>query len=71
MRDTTHSEFIDRWVEHMKTNPQWKKEHTEFIDAQFKMSEAFVERMLKEPNGKEKLREIYGIRNKKGFPSFF
>jgi hypothetical protein len=71
MRDKTHSEFIERWAKHMKANSEWKKEHTAFIDAQFEMSEAFVQRMLKEPNGKEKLREMYGIKNRKGFPSFF
>ncbi len=71
MRDKTHEESIERWVKYMDTHPEWKKEHSAFIDAQFEMSEAFVRRMLKEPQGKEKLRELYGIKNRKGYPSFF
>ena len=71
MRDPTHQESMERWVEYIKTHKDWKKVHTEFIDAQFKHSEQFIERMLKEPNGKETLRELYGIRNKRGYPSFF
>jgi hypothetical protein len=71
MRDETHAQSVERWAKYVKAHPEWKKEHTAFIDAQFEQSEKFVQRMLKEPKGKEKLRELYGIRNRKDYPSFF
>lgn len=62
------SEEIDRWVNYMKENPdKWKKEHTEFINAQFEKSEQFIKRLLKEPNGKEKVIAAYGLKNLKGY----
>lgn len=62
------SEEIDRWVSYMKENPdKWKKEHTEFINAQFEKSEQFIKRLLKEPNGKEKVIAAYGLKNLKGY----
>ncbi|MFT4326180.1 MAG: hypothetical protein ACMXYK_01635 [Candidatus Woesearchaeota archaeon] len=61
---------IDRWVLYMKNNPDtWKEKHTDFINAQFEKSKAFRERLLKTPDGKAKIRELYGIKNVKGFPS--
>lgn len=62
------SEEIDRWIKYMKENPNtWRKIHNNFIDAQFIKANDFVQRMLKEPNGKEKLLNIYNIKNKKVF----
>lgn len=62
------SEEIDRWIKFMKENPdKWKKVHTEFINAQFEKQQAFVERLLKEPNGRQKLIDAYGIKNVKGY----
>ena len=62
------SNEIDRWIQYMKEHPStWKKMHTEFINAQFEKSEAFINRLLKEPNGKEKIINAYGIKNLKGY----
>tara|TARA_B100000315_G_C14381276_1_gene497594 strand:+ start:342 stop:563 length:222 start_codon:yes stop_codon:yes gene_type:complete len=62
------SKEIDRWIEYMKNNPTiWKKKHTAFINAQFKKSYDFIERLLKEPKGEEKLFRLYNIKNRKGF----
>jgi len=59
---------IDRWVKYMKENPsKWKKIHTEFIDAQFSKSEEFIKQLLKEPNGKERVINAYGLKNLKGY----
>jgi len=41
MRDKTHTESIERWAEYMKTHPDWKNLHTEFIDAQYEKAYAF------------------------------
>lgn len=62
------SEEIDRWIKYMKENPcKWKTVHTEFINAQFDKSRKFIERLLKEPNGREKVINAYGIKNLNGY----
>ena len=62
------SEEIDRWIKYMKDNPdKWKKIHTEFINAQFDKSHKFIERLLKEPNGRGKVINVYGIKNLGGY----
>lgn len=61
------AEEIDRWIKYMKENPDWKKIHTKFINAQFEKSYSFMKRLLKEPNGKEKLIQAYKIKNIKGY----
>ncbi|HII15707.1 MAG TPA: hypothetical protein HA362_05330 [Nanoarchaeota archaeon] len=62
------SEEIDRWILFMKENPDtWKKVHTEFINAQFDKAERFWKELLKQPNGKQKLIDAYGIKNLKGY----
>lgn len=66
------SEEIDRWVLYMREHPAgWKKVHTEFINAQFEKSRAFIRRLLKEPNGKEKVINIYDIKNLEGYKGLF
>ncbi|OYT32128.1 hypothetical protein DRJ22_06040 [Candidatus Woesearchaeota archaeon] len=71
MRNKTHDDFITRWAEFVKNDKtrSWKKIHTEFINAQFKKSEEFYERLKKQPNGKKKIIEIFGIKNLKAYPS--
>ncbi len=67
----THMDFITRWADFMKQHPtRWKKIHTEFINSQFVSHEQFLERLLKQPNGKEKIRKLYNIENLDGFPRF-
>ncbi|MFP4424180.1 MAG: hypothetical protein ACLFP2_03020 [Candidatus Woesearchaeota archaeon] len=65
------TEQIERWAEFVKNNPSWKKEHTKLIDAQFAKSKAFYDRLSKTKNGKKKIVEIFGIKNKNGFPKLF
>ncbi len=71
MRDPTHLQSIERWVKHIKSNPNWKVEHTAFIDAQFDHSAKVVKRLQGQPQGREKLRKIYRIGNRKDYPSFY
>ena len=62
------SEEIDRWIKYMKEHPnEWKKIHTKFINAQFSKADAFIRRLLKEPNGRKKIIEAYDIKNLKGY----
>ena len=42
MRDKTHVEFIERWSDFVKTNPEWKKHHTDFINAQYDKFITFI-----------------------------
>lgn len=58
---------IDRWIEYMKKNPEWKEEHTRFINAQFKKQQEFLRRLKEQPGGKEKIIKMYGIKNIKGY----
>jgi uncharacterized protein YfdQ (DUF2303 family) len=62
------TEEIDRWINYMRKNPdKWKKEHTEFINAQFQKSNDFINRLVKQPKGKEKVVSAYKIKNLKGY----
>ena len=68
MRDHRHMEHVERWAAFVRENPtKWKKPHTEFINALFEKNQQFVERLLKTPRGKEKLIELYKIKNKEGY----
>ncbi len=62
------SEEIDRWIKYMKEHPDtWKQVHTEFINAQFEKSERFIHNLLKQPGGRQKVINAYGIKNVKGY----
>ena len=70
MRET-HHDFIKRWAQFMREHPQeWKKIHTEFINAQFISHEQFLDRLLQQPNGKKKVQALYNIKNMEGYPRF-
>ena len=61
-----HQQQVERWAHFVKENPtKWKKIHAEFINALFEKHESFRNRLLQTPNGKEKLQQLYGIKNKK------
>ncbi|HLC75091.1 MAG TPA: hypothetical protein VJH88_04525 [Candidatus Nanoarchaeia archaeon] len=69
MRDKSHADFEERWVKFVKRHPtEWQKHHAAFINGQFQMAWDFIERLSKQPGGKEKIREIYGITNMKAYP---
>ena len=64
----SHLEQVERWANFVKANPEkWREEHNEFINALFENHYQFVERLLKTPKGKEKMIQLYGIKNKKGY----
>jgi hypothetical protein len=67
MRDHTHDEFIDRWANYIKDNPdKWRKQHTAFINSQIHMSKQFLRKLMLTKGGKKKIIELYDIRNKIG-----
>ena len=59
-RDKTHAEHIGLWANFVVNNTfeVWKKQHTEFIDSMFIHSQQVFNRILKEPNGAIRIREI-------------
>lgn len=51
----------EKWALFVREHPtEWKKPHTEFINALFDKHEQFKERLLKTPGGKEKFEKLYG-----------
>ena len=57
-------EQVERWALFVKDNPdKWKKQHTEFINAQFEKHNMFIKNLLKQKDGLEKLVRIYDIKN--------
>ena len=68
MRDKTHDDFVVRWANFVKDNPdKWQKKHAEFINAQIENHREFLKRLLKTPGGREKIIRLYGIKNLKGY----
>lgn len=59
MRDSTHNDFIERWAKHVKTHPEWKKEHTQFINAQYEKHLQLVKKLSSTTRGKETLKKLY------------
>ena len=63
-----HLESVRRWAIFVKENPdKWKKIHTRFINAQFDKHAKFIKRLLKTPDGRDKIVRLYGIKNRNGF----
>lgn len=68
MRDKTHMESVERWAEFMQKNPdKWKAIHTDFIDSQFQKHKDFLKKLKKTKGGKEKIIQLYRIKNLKGY----
>lgn len=62
---TSHEDQIEEWATYILENPTtWKVQHTQFLNAQIEMANAALERIKKQPNGKEKIIEMFGIKNK-------
>lgn len=69
MMRTNHMQSLENWANFVKNNPtKWKKIHTKFINAQFDKSYTFLKRLLKQPNGREKIIKLFKIGNIKGYP---
>lgn len=56
--------FIDAWAKHVKTNPLWRLEHKEFIDAQTNNANQFYKRLIHQKNGLEKFKRVTGASDK-------
>ncbi len=59
MERKEHREQVIRWANFVKNNPlDWKKRHTEFINALFQKHEEFRERLLQTPEGEAKWQKL-------------
>lgn len=56
------NEFIDLWAKEVRTNPNWKSQHTAFINSQILKSNAFYKRLVQTPNGVAKMMRITGCK---------
>lgn len=62
MRES-HLEQVERWARFIRNNPaKWKKAHTKFINALFKMHKDFYKRLAKTPEGNEKIAKLLKLR---------
>lgn len=62
------SDEIDRWISYMRKHPDtWKTKHTAFINAQFFKHRQFLTCLAATPQGKQKIINVYNIRNVKGY----
>jgi len=57
---TLENHQIERWAEYVRTNPNWKKFHTDFINAQFLKYDFFLKNILQMPDGRKKLNILAG-----------
>jgi hypothetical protein len=68
MRDKTHEEFVVKWASFVRDNPnKWQNKHTEFINSQILMNKKFLNNLSRSPGGKNKIIELYNIKNVIGY----
>jgi len=62
---TSHNDQVEEWANYIKHNPdKWREQHTHFINAQIIMAREALERIKQQKNGKQKIIELFGIKNK-------
>ncbi|MEK6969438.1 MAG: hypothetical protein AABW48_03345 [Nanoarchaeota archaeon] len=66
MRES-HLGQITRWANFVRSNPEWREAHNEFINALFDSHEKIIKTLLKTKHGKKKIIKLYGIKNTKGY----
>ncbi len=55
---------VVEWASFVKNNPHiWEKDHTNFINSQFDMAYKAHRKILKMPNGMNKIVRLFGIKN--------
>ena len=65
MRES-HIEQVERWARFVRENPtKWQKPHTQFINALFANHKRVLKELLKTEKGREKVRRLWGGRDKK------
>lgn len=49
-------EQVERWANYVRSHKDWKRIHTDFINAQFVKYSGFLKRIIKTPDGRNKLK---------------
>jgi len=62
MRDKTHLEQVERWAEHVRDNPEWKKQVKSFLDSQIIIANRFYKKLAETSEGREKLKLLGKLR---------
>ena len=58
-------ESIERWAKYVLTHPDWKIQHSQFIDAQYEMAYRFMGRLKATAKGREKAKKLLGMRKER------
>ncbi len=65
MNQTSHQEQVEQWANYIRDNPtSWRIQHTRFLNAQIQLANDALQRIRKQKNGKEKLVELFSVKNK-------
>ena len=68
LRDSTHEDFVVRWANFVKNNPEkWRHTHTNFINGQILSARIFLDRLSQQKSGREKIIKLYSIKNIHGY----
>ena len=62
MRDKTHLEQVERWAEHVRDNPEWKKQVKSFLDSPIIIANRFYKKLAETSEGREKLKLLGKLR---------
>lgn len=58
-------DFVEYWANYIRKNPDsWKEMHTRFVDGQILMANEALNKLRLTEEGKKKLIELRGIKNK-------
>lgn len=60
-------DFVQRNAEFVRTNPHWYKEHNKFLNDLYELHKQATRKILAEPDGKQKIMALYGIKNMRVF----
>lgn len=63
---TSHQDQVEALANYIREHPDtWREQHTRFLNAQITMANAAIVRILQQKNGKEKIIQLFGIKNKR------
>ena len=67
MRDKSHDEQVECWARFVRDNPisVWKPHIKALVDSQIIIANRFYVRLAKTKGGKEKIRQLRGLRAKR------
>lgn len=58
MRDTSHTEQIERWAEFVRDNPNWRERFNEFSDGQILLAKKAYAKLAQTEDGRRKIKML-------------